>query len=102
MDKMGLEYVARRSSTTFSTPASIPPIVPSTALSTIKPDFLPEVIIVQPALLVDGEPKGKYRAAEHGSGAYTIRRSDIGGFIAEQCASREEKQWVGKNVVVAY
>ena len=55
-------------------------------------------ILVRPALYLDGEATGKYRAGETEKG-YTIRRADVADFIVKQCIEGEGK-WLGKRPVV--
>ncbi|KAJ3039343.1 hypothetical protein HDV00_012336 [Rhizophlyctis rosea] len=62
--------------------------------------WLKKFTIVRPAWLVDGEAKGVYRVGEVVKGGSTIRRADVGHFIAEKVVGKEE--WVGKAVTVAY
>lgn len=102
-DKEGLEYLLQRSSTTLTAPeAHYPPdwIITKSRIDETRSDFLPEVIIVRPALLVgsDASATGKYRA-DPTLYSYTVNRVDVGKFIADECLPGNDK-WVNKLPVV--
>ncbi|OCF72987.1 hypothetical protein I204_06217 [Kwoniella mangroviensis CBS 8886] len=114
-DKKSLEYLFHRSAIhlpTQTSPHDIPPESPLSkqAIESTKPDFLPEVIIVRPAFMPTEEPfdavpgpKDKV-GVEEGLSCYTIKRSDVGRFIIEDCLPGEGKddKWVNKCPVVGY
>lgn len=64
------------------------------------------VVIVRPALLTQGECKGKYRIRSEGDlaikGGYTISRQDVAHFIAERLLGHEWDAFEGKGVTLAY
>lgn len=67
---------------------------------------LKRVVVVRPALLTDGECKGKYRIKAEGDlavkGGYTVSRKDVAHFIAERLLGAEWDALEGKGVNVAY
>jgi hypothetical protein len=68
--------------------------------SDLPSDWLPDLVVVRPALLTDGAETAMYRAAERLS-CYSISRRDVGHFIATQALGQEDA-WRGKAVVVGY
>lgn len=105
-DKEGLEYIMARSARGIPTPAAsaYPPerILSAADRDGAPQDVLPEVIIVRPALLTDGEVRGKdkTRAANQLS-TYTVSRKEIARFIVDECAPGHD-DWVNQGVVVGY
>ncbi|CAG8736918.1 9921_t:CDS:2, partial [Acaulospora colombiana] len=61
--------------------------------------WLPQIVIVRPALLTDGEAKQKYKASTDEFASYTISRKDTGHFIGQRVVS-EWETWSGKIVNV--
>ncbi|KAK8858609.1 hypothetical protein IAR55_002838 [Kwoniella newhampshirensis] len=105
-DKEALEHLFLRASTKLTPPTKLPGgnFLPSEAIQSVRDSFVPELIIVRPAMLVGGDepPKGKgtTKVAEDLS-TYTVRRSEVGRFIAEECVPGQD-QWVNKLPVVGY
>jgi len=104
LDKEGMEYLLLRASTTVDAPEDhIPParILPRDKIPTVKESFVPEVIIIRPALLVaDGPVTGTYQAGPDVC-AYTIRREDVAHFITEECLPGSDK-WINTLPVLGY
>ncbi|KAL1412844.1 hypothetical protein Q8F55_000593 [Vanrija albida] len=96
-DKEGLEYLVRRAARGLPTPDAVPPVVAEPAA--VREDFLPEVVVVRPALLTDGSGGHAVKAA---ADAYTyyVSRADVGRFVATRCLQGEE--WANKAPVVGY
>ncbi|KAJ1018525.1 hypothetical protein NDA16_004807 [Ustilago loliicola] len=63
-----------------------------------------QLVIVRPALLVNGDATKTFRAEESLQGAYTIRRSDVGHFVYSSVLGgpKDKGQYVGKAVTLAY
>jgi hypothetical protein len=110
-DKEGLEYILRRSSAIFPTlpPTQIPKLLLPREFEGLRADFIPEVIIIRPALLMGtGDPKeqprgaGKTRIGE-GIKTWTVNRAEVGRFIVDEClpGSGGEK-WVNKAPTVGW
>lgn len=107
-DKEGLEALFLRASSNHPSSSTIhlPPthFLEPEKFSSITEGFLPELIIVRPALLTGGEEpalgREKTKVGEEVY-TYTVRRSEIGRFIAEDCVPGRD-DWVGKLPVVGY
>ncbi|WWC88732.1 uncharacterized protein L201_003645 [Kwoniella dendrophila CBS 6074] len=112
-DKKSLEYLIHRSGSGLVEMTSTKDIPSKTILSdsqiqSVKQNFLNEVIIIRPAFMpteeaFDAKPtqdKSKVRI-EEGLKCYTIKRSDVGRFIQEDCISPNCK-WVNKCPVIGY
>jgi len=61
--------------------------------------WLPNIVIVRPALLTDGEAAHRYRASTDEFSSYTITRKDTAHFIGERLPA-EWETWSGKIVNV--
>jgi len=102
-DKQALEYISLLCSK-HRTPALPEARTLPSSISSLRQDWLDEVVVLRPALLTDGKeaPPGKVRAGVSVKGAYTISRRDVGKFIVDECLKGNDK-WVGeKGVVIAY
>lgn len=62
---------------------------------------LPDVVVVRPPLLTDGEAAGKYRLGEGGKGYYTVSRRDVAHFIVEDLLKESWAKWKGECVAIA-
>lgn len=102
-DKEGLEYLFQRAGN-FPTPTQTPPtsILSEADRASLPESFVPEVIIIRPALLTDGAESGlsKIRAAE-GASVWTISRNDVARFITDRCMPGEG-EWVNRAPVLGY
>jgi hypothetical protein len=110
-DKAGLEYLIQRSSSVLPTPPQtyIPALLAPINLQDLKSDFLPEVIIVRPALLMgDGHPGEKVRGGqntvvEEGATVWTVNRAEVGRFIVDCCLPVSgPDEWVNKFPTVGW
>jgi hypothetical protein len=106
LDKEGLEYLLLRASVAHPAPeAHLPPedILPREAIPSVKENFLPEVIIVRPAMFTGNQPpKGKDKTqAGETIAVYRITRPEVARFIAEECVPGED-EWLNKLPVVGY
>ena len=109
-DKAGLEYLIRRSSSITPTPlpTEIPPLLSSINLGDLQSDFIPEVIIVRPALLMgDGKSGEQVRGAEktvvgEGATVWTVNRAEVGRFIVDSCLPGAGDEWVNKAPTVGW
>jgi hypothetical protein len=106
LDKEGMEYLMCRASTTLAVPEDhIPPtnILPRENIPQVREHFLPEVIIVRPALLTgDGPLKGKDKTkVSEDLYSYTVNRMDVAAFISDECVQKESK-WVNMLPIVGY
>jgi hypothetical protein len=105
-DKIAFEYLLARAATSVPVPSKKPDdlVMPPSHYTKVREGFIPEIIIVRPALLVGGDAPAKgpgvIRSGEDIS-THTIRRSDVGLFIATQCLPPNE-QWVNKKPVIGY
>lgn len=104
-DKEGLEYVLQSAATALPTPTShFPPtdILSEIEREAVPKNVIPEIVIVRPALLTDGEPRGidKIRADEKLS-TYTVSRKDVALFVVEKCLPGNDK-WLNRTPVVGY
>lgn len=99
MDKEGLEYLVQRASIALPTPATAPAVVAESNATDAPESFLPEVVIVRPAMFTDGTGGHEVKAAEDAY-TYYISRADVGRFVAQRCLRGEE--WVNKAPVVGY
>ena len=63
-----------------------------------------QLIIIRPALLLDGKATKKIRVDENLTGGYSISRADVGFFIYNSCLGGPEDkgQYTGKAVTLAY
>lgn len=110
-DKIEMENIILtlmgRNANTFIAPSSEKDLkayqlgVEERAKAIASPGWLKDAIIVRPALLYDGNSKGKYRTGEVLPKASTISRADVGHFIVNECVPGNDK-WTGKAVTVAY
>ena len=66
-----------------------------------EPGTLKNILVIRPALLVDGDAKGVYRVAEDDIGGWTVRREDVAHFVVEGALGDWEK-WQNKCVSIAY
>lgn len=102
-DKEGMEYLFQRAGH-FPSPTHLPPthILPEAGRTAVPESFVPEVIILRPALLTDGPERGigKVRADESAS-VYTISRADVARFITDKCMPGEG-EWVNHAPVLGY
>ncbi|OCF30444.1 hypothetical protein I317_02561 [Kwoniella heveanensis CBS 569] len=107
-DKLALEYLLRRSSTSFPTPDpssnpnAIPPEswLPQSTVHSIQSDFLPRVTIVRPAMFgADGpaRPASQLKVGEKAQ-VYFVRRSEVARFIVDECV--QKGGWVNKLPVI--
>lgn len=108
-DKEGLEYLLRRSSTAISTPptSSVPALLANGRYEDLRPDFIPEVTIVRPALMTGtGDAKEQPRGADktkagEGITVWTINRAEVGRFIVDECLPGKN-DWVNKAPTVGW
>ena len=113
-DKEALEYLLQRSSSIFPSPALDPHTVgiSPTYLKEIdfeglKSDFLPEVIIIRPALMMgSGDPQEKSRGKDRtkvgeGLSVWTINRAEVGRVIVEECLPGHE-EWLNKSPTIGW
>ncbi|KAK4685383.1 hypothetical protein P7C73_g4764, partial [Tremellales sp. Uapishka_1] len=104
-DKEGMEYVLLRASRTQSPPADVsaplPRLISPDALKETKEGFLDELIIVRPAALVGDAAARDESVVKVGEelATYTVRRSEVGRFIARECVPGKN-EWVGKLPIV--
>jgi hypothetical protein len=110
-DKAGLEYLIQRSSSVLPTPPQIdiPPLLAPINLQDLKSDFLPEIMIVRPALLMgDGKPGEEARGAEktivkEGASVWTVNRAEVGRFIVDCCLPGSgPDEWANKSPTVGW
>lgn len=114
LDKEALEYLLLRSSSVISTPTTHIPTeanLRSELIPTIQEGFLPEVIIVRPALLTgDGsaEEVNKIKGKEKTKVGeevytYTVNRAEVGRFIVDECLPGVKPDvWVNRIPVVGW
>ncbi|WWD18511.1 hypothetical protein CI109_102963 [Kwoniella shandongensis] len=105
-DKEALEYLLQKASIKLPLPSHAPDntFLPESAIASVRDNFLPELIIVRPAALVgdDAPPKEKEKIkVGEDLSTYTVRRSEVGRFIAEDCVPGKD-EWVNKFPVVGY
>ncbi|TXT15854.1 hypothetical protein VHUM_00357 [Vanrija humicola] len=98
-DKEGLEYLLQRAASALPTPRDVPSVLSASDAATAPEAFLPEVVVVRPALLTDGAGEHEVKAAEDAY-TYYVSRADVGRFIARRCLIGDE--WVNKMPVVGY
>lgn len=106
-DKEGLEYLVQHASRAMASPTDprdVPgkDILTPEKLTAVPGSFLPEVILIRPALLTDGEAKGRpsLRAGAD-IATYSCSRKDVAGFIATECMPGQQA-WVNQGVVLGY
>lgn len=106
-DKEGLEYLLQRAAVGLPTPTKKEDIPAKTILSeevrTAAPEsIIPEITIVRPALLTDGDARGPSALkAKEGLTTYTCSRKDVAEFIATQCLP-PKTEWVNKCPILGY
>lgn len=61
--------------------------------------WLPNLVVVRPAFLTDGEAKGQYKVSTDEFSSYTVSRKDMGHFIGVRLVE-EWDMWRGKIVNV--
>ncbi|GMK53946.1 hypothetical protein CspeluHIS016_0105320 [Cutaneotrichosporon spelunceum] len=100
-DKEGMEYLyLRASNITGPTPAPPPTKILSEANRDVPERMLPELILIRPALLVDGTEGGVVRAGEDVC-TYRVSRFDVARWISDNCMPGEEA-WVNRAPVLGY
>lgn len=103
-DKESLEYLLMRASAVpFTHPTPMSPLLTQEQVDSAKAGFIPEVIIVRPAFMPGGDEPARDKAhiqTAEDAYVYTVRRSEVGRFIAQDCLTGGE--WVGKGPVVGY
>jgi hypothetical protein len=62
---------------------------------------LPDIVVLRPAWLTDGECRGTYRVGEGGKGYYTVSRKDVAHFIVEGIL-KDWPRWKGQCVAMGY
>jgi len=63
--------------------------------------WLKHAVVVRPALLTDGQERGKYRVGEELKGVYSVSRRDVAHFISNDVLPNWEK-YDGKGWSIAY
>lgn len=103
-DKESLEYLLMRASAVpFTHPTSMSALLTQEQVDSTKAGFIPEVVIVRPAFMPGGDepPRDKERIqTAEDAYVYTVRRSEVGRFIAQECLTGD--RWVGMGPVVGY
>ncbi|TKY86837.1 hypothetical protein EX895_004478 [Sporisorium graminicola] len=69
-----------------------------------KEPKIKKLVIVRPALLVNGEATKKFRVGPELRAGYTMRRSDVAYFVYNNLLGgpQDEAQYVGKSIMLAY
>ena len=101
-DKVSYEHIFQKAAKHFPTPALDHDLVPQTITQeqydAVPANLIEQLIIVRPAVLVDGEADGKCQAGEQDT-VSTATRGDVGRFIADECVPGKDA-WVNKAVIV--
>ncbi|CAG7847257.1 SubName: Full=Uncharacterized protein {ECO:0000313/EMBL:CCA69402.1} [Serendipita indica DSM 11827] len=63
--------------------------------------FMPDIVVVRPAFLTDGEAKHEYKVSPDEYASYVISRKDVAHFIGERLLT-EWSTWSGKIVNLGY
>jgi hypothetical protein len=98
-----MEDVLLRAAIHQSSPKTTPSeIIAPDVFSALPENFLEEIIIVRAAALLGGDelPKDKVRAHEQLT-TWSIKRSEVGQFIAEECVPGKN-MWVNKLPIVGH
>jgi hypothetical protein len=102
-DKYALEYLLQRASSVLPTPTSLPSeeILKQADYADLKTDFLPEIIILRPAILwgdgsVKEQAKGK-DGTKVGKGltVWMTNRAEVGRVIVEECLPGDDR-WLNQ------
>ncbi|ODN82731.1 hypothetical protein L202_01015 [Cryptococcus amylolentus CBS 6039] len=105
-DKLGLELLLQRASSVLPTPPQSTfaklPFLSSSSVSSVKEGFLPEVIIIRPAMFAGEEPAKGREATKVGEKVttYTIRRREVSRVIVEDFLG--ESEWVNRLPMIGY
>lgn len=103
-DKRGLEALVYHGNGKEYEPGQTPDetILPANWKEGLPPaGWLKNGVIIRAALLTNGEPTGTYRAAVGDFTVWTIRRQDVGHFIAEELVKNWD-EYGGNAVTIGY
>lgn len=97
-----MEYLLHRASHFTIPPPPTPPphILSAEDAASIPEGFLPEAIILRPALLM-GAARGLDAVRAGDVSVYSIAREDVARWVAEKCMPGMG-EWVGKGPVMGY
>jgi hypothetical protein len=104
VDKNGMEQLAAYcTGKTWNDTDHTGTLPPDTWKQTLGEDegWLKSIVVLRPALLNDGEEKGKYRVAETLKNAYIISRRDVAHFITGRLME-DWSEFEGKAIILGY